>query len=435
MKHPTLTAALILVTLLSLNSLQHTAGAAEDKVALGGSLGWEKTFGGAADDRAFYATPTANGVLVVGSSRSIFDDQTVAWAIQLDQDGNPQWNKTYNAVNEFRYIINLHDGFLLVGNIFPVGVESAGCVMKIDFQGNPEWNTTLGTQKTTRLFSAVKASDGFMLAGLTQTHNDAPVDVWITKLDNNGNLVWNKIFNTSKDDAARAIATLDGETFFVAGYTDVSGEGNFDFLLLKIDRDGNLLGNQTFGGAESDKAYALAPADDVFVVAGDTRSEGAGDSDALIIKINQDLQQQWSHTFGGNSFDTPTYIDSLVDGSGFVVCGTTFSFGNGYRDFWLFTIDGFGNQLASCTVGRSGYEESYAAVEVSKNVFVIAGWASQTLQGAPYDFYIVKVTLDLSLQWWQTSTGMALIFGALTVLVIGLLFVRWRLIKKGKQQR
>ena len=95
-----------------------------------------------------------------------------------------------------------------------------------------------------------------MLAGLTQTSDNGNADAWLIKISDNGQVVWNKTFGWSSDDAARSVATTDGNTFFVAGYTDSSGDGNFDFLLLKVDSNGNLLTNQTYGGTESDKAYA-----------------------------------------------------------------------------------------------------------------------------------------------------------------------------------
>ncbi len=434
MKQSTIAATLILIILTSPFFLQNPANAQDS--ATGGSLVWEKTFGGTADDRAFYASATDNGVLVVGSTRSIIADQTVAWALRLDGDGNLLWNKTYpaGAGSEFRCIINLPDGFLLVGNMFPSGVEPNGYVVKIDGQGNSQWNITLSKEKINRLFGAVKAQDGFVLAGLTQaSEGDGNADAWLTKIDNNGQIVWNKTFGWSNDDAARAVATADGNTFFVAGYTDSSGDGNFDFLFLKVDSNGNLLSNQTYGGTESDKAYAITPATDGFVIAGDTRSEGAGNSDALIIKIDQTGQQQWKRAYGGSDFDSPTYIKALSDGNGFVVCGTTFSFGNGNRDFWLLKLDNSGNQLASCTVGKAGYEEAYAAVEVSKDNFVLAGWVSQTLQGQPYDFYVVKLLVENNVAWWQTSTFIAALLGGIfAVLVVGLLLWKMRFSQKRK---
>jgi hypothetical protein len=435
MKHSNTAAALIIIILATPLLIQNFTNAA-DNVVNGGNLVWEKTFGGTADDRAYYSTATDNGVLVVGSTRSIIANQTIAWVLRLDGEGNLVWNKTYPAGvgSEFRYIINLDDGFLLVGNMFPSSVDINGFVVKIDGQGNIQWNVTVSKEKINRLFGAAKATDGFVLAGLTQSSdNNGNGDALLIKISENGQVVWNKTYGWSGDDAARSVATLDGDTFYVAGYTDSVGNGNFDFLLLKVDSNGNLLTNQTYGGAESDKAYAIAPTGDGFVIAGDTRSQGAGDSDALIIKVCRECQEQWTHTYGGSNFDSPTYIKALADGSGFVVCGTTFSFGNGYRDFWLLKLDNSRNQLASCTVGRAGYEEAYAAVEVSQNNFVMAGWVSQSLQGQPYDFYVVKIVVENNVAWWQTSTGITLLLGGiLAVLVVGSLLLKWKLIKKGK---
>jgi len=87
--------------------------ATSEKVAIGGELIWEKTFGGTGDDRAFYATATNNGTMIVDSTKSIIANQTVAWAISVDDDGKMLWNGTYSSGkgSEFRFIINLEDGF------------------------------------------------------------------------------------------------------------------------------------------------------------------------------------------------------------------------------------------------------------------------------------------------------------------------------------
>ena len=111
---------------------------------------WEKTFGGAADDRAFYSVPTGDGFLVVGSTRSIVANTTVGWALKLDVDGNAVWNKTYleGFGTEIRYAVNLTDGFLLVGNEFFASGNVNGYVAKIDNQGNLLWKTILSGEET-----------------------------------------------------------------------------------------------------------------------------------------------------------------------------------------------------------------------------------------------------------------------------------------------
>jgi hypothetical protein len=411
---------LIVILLINYNQV---CFAASDQVAIGGELVWEKTFGGIGDDRAFYAIAIEHGFLVVGSTKSVIENTAVAFIVCLDGDGNQLWNKTYPyaAGSEFRYIINLSDGFLLVGNEFTSNSDPNGFVIKIDNEGNMLWNITLGGERVDRLFSAAKGQDGFLLAGLTE--NTGNSNVWLTKINDNGEIMWNKTFDWSMDDAARATISTTDNAFLVVGYTDSTGNGDYNFLVLKVDNVGNLLWNQTYGGAESDKAYSITKANNGFVVAGDTRSEGAGDSDALIIKIDSQGNLEWEHTFGGSDFDAPTYINALDNGAGYLVGGTTFSYGNGQRDFWLFTIDNSGNLMQSCTIGRSNYEESYAAIQVSDDNFVMAGWTNSIGQGY-YDFYVIEVQLENNIQWWQTNTFIA------TILIIAfslacLFFLRW----------
>jgi hypothetical protein len=76
------------------------------------------------------------------------------------------------------------------------------------------------------------------------------------------------------------------------------------------------------------------------------------------------------------------------------VTGTTFSFGNGVRDFWLFKVDEAGKVTWSCTVGRSGYEEAYAVVQSDSGEYMLAGWTSSIGSGGRYDFYVTKIAVQ-----------------------------------------
>jgi len=127
------------------------------------------------------------------------------------------------------------------------------------------------------------------------------------------------------------------------------------------------------------------------VIAGDTRSEGVGDSDAWVIKVDLEGNLVWERTCGGNGFDTPTCITVSSEGT-YVLAGTTFSSGNGNRDFWLFELGGSGEELLTCTIGRSGYEEAYGVMEAEKDEFFLAGWTNSVGEGR-YDFYGVKIAV------------------------------------------
>ena len=360
---------------------------------------WEKTYGVLGDDdRAYYALPVGDGYLVVGSSESNKTGVTVGWALRLDQDGNVIWNQTFleGSGTELRVALNLTDGFLLVGNEFlPSGGEN-GYVAKIDTQGALIWQTIIGGGDLNKLFSAIATPDGFALFGLTYSNASGESDAWVVKLDANGNVVWNKTYGNATDTAARTgVLAPDGD-YMVAGYTNPQGESNYDFLLLKIDPAGNMIWNKTYGGTGSQEAYAMTKAADGYVIVGDTVST-VTDIDAWVVKVDLNGTMLWAKTVGGKNADSPSFITPSKDG-GYLVGGFTFSFGAGNRDFWLFKIDDSGQVLWSCTQGNEGFQEAYSVIEAGENQYVMVGWTDPIGQPALigkalYDFYAVKLSV------------------------------------------
>jgi hypothetical protein len=405
-------------------NLTASAASSSDTVTLQkANVLWEKTYGGAGDDRAFCATTVVDGFVVAGSSTSLEQDRTVAWVLKLDTDGNMLWNQTFSegVGSEFRSVLSLEDGLLLVGNVFQPSEDIDGYVVRTDAEGKLLWNITLGGEEIDKLFSVVKTQDGFMLAGLTYSFGNGS-QVWVVKTDANGNVAWNKTYGGAGEDAGRAIASTEDNHYVVVGYTNSMGNGDYDFLLLKIDASGNLVWSKTYGGTQSDKAYAVMGTTGGCVAVGDTRSKGAGDNDAWIVKVDLDGDLIWDKTVGGEGFDMPNCA-TVSNYGGYLAGGFTFSFGNGERDFWLFKIDDQGNVPWSCTVGRSEYEEAYAALETAENEFVMAGWTNSIGEGH-YDFYVAKISVENtngapSIYQFVTS---ALILSAVVLTVLIILF-------------
>ena len=341
--------------------------------------------------------PTQNGYLVVGSTKSIVPNATVGWALMLDKDGNAIWNKTYfeGSGGELRYALNLTDGFLLVGNQFQQNGDINGYVVKIDSQGNQLWNLTLGGAETNKLFSAIATPDGFVLFGLTSSYGNGTSQGWIVKLAADGVLVWSKTYGDAPDTALRSgVLAPDGD-YMAAGYTNPAVASNYDFLLLKIDPAGSLVWNKTFSTSADQKAYSMTKASDGYVIVGDTESPQTN-IDAWVLKVDFNGNIIWNKTVGGKNADSPSYITQASDGS-YLVCGFTFSFGAGNRDFWLFKIDDSGQVQWSCTQGNAAYQEAYGVIDAGNNQYVMAGWTDPFGQPAlvgkaHYDFYIVKLS-------------------------------------------
>ncbi len=392
-------AIVIVLVVISLVIVTAAIKPAQLQVAQGAELNWEKTFGGTGDDRAFYVANAEGNFVVVGSSASFVQDKTVACIVMLDCEGSQLWNRTFLAGSgsEFRYVAPVVDGFLVVGNVFYASGYEDGLVVKFDTQGNVVWNTTLrANDGINKLFSGAVDGADLVVCGLTQFSSDASSSqAWVVKLNQNGNPLWNTTTNQPTECTARGITVTQDHSYMTAGYTNINGRGNYDFFAVKFDQQGELLWNRAYGGNQSDKAYAITASGSSCVIAGDTRSKGAGDCDVCVIKIDLNGEQIWGQTAGGKDFDSPSYIATSPNG-GFIVAGTTFSFGNGYRDFWLLKLDESGNVAWTCTVGRSNYEEAYAAVYDGDGGYVVAGWTNSVGAGGRYDFYVVDLKFGLA---------------------------------------
>ena len=393
---------------------------------------WEKNYGVVGDDdRAYSALPVGDGYLVVGSSESNKTDVTVGWALMLDQDGNVIWNQTFleGSGTELRVALNLTDGFLLVGNEFlPSGGEN-GYVAKINSQGALIWQTIIdgeNTNNTNKLFSAIATPDGFVLFGLTSSNVSGESDAWVVKIDANGNVVWNNTYGNATDTAATTgVLAPDGD-YMVAGYTNPRGENNYDFLLMQIDPNGNMIWNETYGGTGSQEASAMTKASDGYVIVGDTQTQNSN-IHAWVVKVDWNGTMLWAQTVGGKNADSPYCITPSEDG-GYLVGGFTFSFGAVNRDFWLFKIDDSGQVTWSCIIPKSGegYQEAYGVIETGKNQYVMVGWTDPPGQPAligkaRYMFYIVNLSYPLDSNGLSTFQFISYALIAFTILLAVLL--------------
>jgi hypothetical protein len=395
---------------------------------------WAKTFGGPADDRAFYSLPTNDGYLVVGSSRSIVVNKTVGWVLKLNLSGDFVWNKTFlqGWGTELRYAINLTDGYLLVGNEFFASGEVRGYVVRIDNQGDLQWMKVLGEGATGKLFSGIADNDGFVVFGLSSQSIGGGSSVWAVKFDVTGNIIWSRTYGVSVDSAARSgLLTQDGD-YLVAGYSDSNGDGNYDFCLLNLNGNGDILWNNTYGGEGSQKAYSITKANDGYVVVGDIQLPNST-TDAWVLKVDPAGNVLWNKSVGGKDADSAAYVTTSRDG-GYLVSGFTFSFGAGNRDFWVFKISDSGKVFWSSTLGDKGFQEAYTITEAANNTYVMVGWTDPIDQPAligkaTYDFFIVGLVPVQNSNGFSNLQLITYALLAIAVLIVTLVLLMRRRVK------
>jgi hypothetical protein len=115
--------------------------------------------------------------------------------------------------------------------------------------------------------------------------------------------------------------------------------------LIKLGLNGRTDWTRTFGGVEWDWGNAVHETPDGgYILVGTTLSFGAGGSDVWLIKTDTEGQEEWSRTYGGHSLDFGLSVQPTSDG-GYIIAGQTYSFGAGNGDLWLIKTDSEGQAV------------------------------------------------------------------------------------------
>ena len=198
--------------------------------------------------------------------------------------------------------------------------------------------------------SVQQTSDGgYIIVGTTHSFGAGDLDIFLIKTDANGDRIWAKTYGgTDRDEGYSVQQTSDGG-YILAGLTESFGVGGGDIFLIKTDANGNVQWAKTYGGAYWDFASSVQQTSDGgYIIAGTTRSFGAGGYDILLIKTDANGNIIWAKTYGGASDEGASSVQQTSDG-GYIVAGYTWSFSAGSSDIFLIKTDASGN-MGSCSI-------------------------------------------------------------------------------------
>jgi TolB-like protein len=160
-----------------------------------------------------------------------------------------------------------------------------------------------------------------------------------------------KTYGGTEDDRAYAVQQTSDGGYIVAGSTRSFGAGRHDIILVKTDANGNRIWAKTYGGTEDDRAYAVQQTSDGgYIVAGSTRSFSGGRDDIILVKTDANGNIIWAKTYEGTDDDMDrAYAVQQTSDGGYIVAGSTRSFGAGRHDIILVKTDANGN-IGSCEI-------------------------------------------------------------------------------------
>lgn len=210
------------------------------------------------------------------------------------------------------------------------------------------------------------------------------------------------IGNTGYDYGYSVKQTAD-KGYIVGGSTTSWGAGNSDMYLVKTDSMGIPTMHKTYGGINIDRGTCIRQTSDSgYVFAGYTNSYGAGGYDIFVVRLDSTFNILWEKTYGGSDWDFGNCIEQTSDG-GFIICGSTFSFGNGNEDYYLIKTNAAGDTLWTKTYGGSNQDVANSVVPTSDGGYILTG-ISKSLGDANGDFYTVK-TNNLGDTLWTYRYG------------------------------
>jgi len=257
------------------------------------------------------------------------------------------WTKTFGGFDSDygeSVIQTIDDGFLIAGSTNSFGAGSSDAwLIKTDENGVEEWNQTYGGIEYDYAESIIQLADGsYIIAGQTNSFDANNHDLWLFKIDENGNVIWNRLHGGSNTDRGFSVQQTSDGGFVIIGMTQSYGAGMADCWLVKTDSNGIEEWNQTYGGNNNDWAYSIQETSDGgYIISGDTSSIGAGYEDAWLIKTDNNGNEEWNQIYGGWNRDVAFSVKQTDDG-GFVLAGETSSFGTGGNDCWLIKTNEYG---------------------------------------------------------------------------------------------
>lgn len=314
--------------------------------------------------------------------------------------------------------------------------------------GDKAWIKTYGGTGYEEFHSVLETSDGgFVAFGHSMSSNQdwahnnyGEYDGIMAKFDAAGELTWVKNYGGSGVEYfLDAAETSDGgyvavgETMSTDNHLEsTSPQGSNDFLITKLDADGNIVWIKTFGGSRTDKFRSVQEtADGGFIAAGYTQSsgidvtpnsEGANandyDEDFVIAKFKANGVKEWIKSYGGSHTDQLESIRETGDG-GFVAVGYTLSTdgdlhlntNTGFPDYnaVLARFDVNGEMVWLDTYGGTGSDYFYSVRDIDDGGFVAVG-SSQSSDGdfpsnGSLDAVIAKINESGELTWSKTYGG------------------------------
>jgi hypothetical protein len=304
------------------------------------------------------------------------------------------------------------------------------------------WEKSYGGRHAEYLMDAIPTADyGFILAGSSLSNktgnksdnNKGDLDYWIWKMNENGDLDWQKSFGGLGSDLLQSIALTNDGGFILAGVSSSNkgldkkedSRGEDDFWVIKLNAKGGEEWQVTLGGNSQEKLHSIKPTrDGGYILGGSSSSDQSADKkensfgnlDYWIVKLDSKGKVQWQKAFGGNYADELRSIDTTFDG-GYILGGYSNSMASGNKtsdsvgegDYWVIKLNDKGEIQWQKTIGGKLDDQLNVIHQTYDKGYILGGNSNSETgefktrsNGEGTDFWVVKLDETGAILWQET---------------------------------
>ena len=302
-----------------------------------GVVTWSKMYGGYFSDALFSVKNARDGGYIAsGFSNTNMASSPRLLVLRTDASGDQQWayaNYSNNSFSQgFCIIPHADSGYLVTGYIQTSGSADRDIyLLRINENGEKLWDKRYIFTSSApydsiyeEAYSIIAAPDsGYFLTGSMHGYSNCCGKIFLMKVSETGDSLWTKIYNPGAGFSL--LITNDGN--IAIGGTSY-GSTSDDMTIIKTDLEGNKIWSKIYGGTGYEYgSMMVTTTDDGYAITGITESKGAGSQDVYLVRTNASGDMIWDKTYGGGDIDEGLGLIQMSDG-GFCITGISNSDGS-----------------------------------------------------------------------------------------------------------
>lgn len=356
---------------------------------------WERTFGGAGPDSGHAVRQLADGGFIIAGQSYVPGAGDSAYLLRTGSAGQSIWQRHYAAGARsagYAVLPAAGGGFVAAGQLWAEAAENSDLYLfKTDEDGILLWERSFGGAASESGQYLLQAADGSYLAtGWTESAGPDRA-AYLIKVDREGRLLWERSFGLGEWTVGQHILKLSGGGYLVTGWTETGedGAGGRDVYAAALNSEGELLWEQSFGGADDEIGmFARQEEGGELLIAGQYFSYATGGTNLYLVRADaagELLSEQHAAT-GGNHLGLALF--PALDG-GFLMLGQLVDAG-GYRSIALAVLEPSGEQRWMLFCGGHLDDAGLYAIELTGGGYLITGW-TESFDAGNRDLYLAKL--------------------------------------------